>query len=259
MALILLPLPEDTTTYTQLSMGNADAAILQDRDMTVLIDTGEDGRAAAEYLHKRRQSVEMLLLTHLHTDHSSGLRALLDQGIPVEVCCLPADAQTPVIDAETLPLLAELAQTGTVFRSLSRDDVIDLPSGSLTVLWPEKGRVFPMHDANDTCLVLQADIGGVTMLLTSDLSGGYEQYAALPADILKVAHHGSAASTSGAFLEKVQPQLLLLSNKDETREARMAEAAGDVPLYSTAKDGGITIRLLGEGGFEVDTSSVGWR
>lgn len=257
--LILLPLPERETVYTQFSVGNADAAVLQDRDVTVVIDVGEDGQTVAGYLHQRRQSVEALILTHLHTDHAGGLRALLDQGIPVKTCYLPADAQTPAIDEEVLPLLDELARTGAEFRYLSRGDVIELPSGSLTALWPEAGRVFPLHDANNVCLVLQANVGGVTMLLTSDLSGMYEMYSAVPADILKVAHHGSATSTSEAFLAAVQPQLLLLSNKDETREARMAELAGDVPVYSTFKDGGITIRFMGNGEFEVDTSSVSWR
>lgn len=252
VALILLPLPEKETTYTQFSVGNADAAILQDRDVTVLIDAGEDGRTTAEYLHQRRQSVEMLILTHLHIDHAGGVKALLEEGIPVEMCYLPADAQTPMMDEEVLPLLTALAETGTEFRYLSRGDVINLPSGELTVLWPEKGRVFPAHDANDVCLVLQAEIGGTTMLLTSDLSGMYEQYAAIPADILKVAHHGSTASTSVEFLEAVSPQLLLLSNKDETREARMTDLAGEIPMYSTLQHGGITIHFLGNGDFEIE-------
>ncbi len=254
VALILIPLPEGETTYIQFSVGNADAAILQDDGMTVVIDVGEDGRTAASYLHRRRQSVEWLILTHLHIDHAGGLRALLDAGIPVAVCCLPADADVPVIDEELLPLLAELARTGTEFRTLSRGDAIDLPHGILTALWPEGGRVSPAHDANDVCLVLQAEICGTTMLLTSDLTGRYESYAALPADILKVAHHGSASSTSEEFLAAVDPALLLLSNKDESRAARMAELAGDVPLYNTETNGGIIIRFSENGLFTLETT-----
>jgi len=252
-ALLLIPLPETNTTYTQFSVGNADAAILQDRDMTVVIDTGEDDQTIASYLHQRRQSVEALIITHLHTDHAGGIRALVDEGIPVEVCYLPADAAVPVIDEEVLPLLDALARTGTKFRYLHRGDVIPLPSGSLTVLWPEAGRVSALHDANDVCLVLQADIGGVTMLLTSDLSGAYEKYVAAPVDILKVAHHGSTSSTSAEFLAAVDPQVLLLSNSDEHREARIAGLTGDIPLYTTETAGGITVHFLGNGEFEIET------
>ncbi len=251
LATLLIPLPETSTRYTQFSVGNADAALLQDQDITVVIDAGEDGRTIAEYLHQRQQSVEMLILTHLHTDHSGGIRALLDEGIPIVVCCLPFEAETPVIDEEVLPLIDELRKAGTEIRYLSRGDVIPLPSGQLTVLWPEENRVFPQHAANDVNLVMQADIAGVTMLLTGDLTGDYTKYIAHPSDILKVAHHGSKTNTTPEFLAMVRPQLLLLSNRDEAREAYMASIAGDIPLYATEQHGGITIQFLGDGEFEV--------
>jgi len=254
---ILIPLPENGVTYTQFEAGSADAAILQDGETTVVIDTGDFDQMIASYLHQRRQSVDLLILTHLHADHAGGIAALLEAGIPVDVCCLPVAADVPIIDEEALALVQALAETGTEFRILHRGDVIELPSGKLTVLWPEATRVSPLHDANDVCLVLHADIAGVTMLLTSDLSGTYERYVQTPADILKVAHHGSAASTSPEFLAAVDPQAMLLSNSDERRESRMSERAGEIPLYSTEECGAITITFLGEGMFEVDTEIQG--
>ena len=252
-ALILLPLPTGDPAYTQFSVGDGDAAVLQDGGTTVVIDLGEEGQTVANYLHQRRQSVDLLILTHLHSDHAGGLRALLDEHIPVAVCCLPYGAQTPAIDEELLPLLEELAATGTVFRYLSRGDVLDLPSGQMTVLWPEAGRVTALHDANDTCLVLQAEINGVTLLLTGDLPAAYEPYIALPSDILKAAHHGSASATTADFLATVQPTLLLQSNRNAVREVRMQALAGDIPLYATAQCGAITIRFPGDGQFTVET------
>ena len=250
---LLIPLPEAITSYTQFDVGNADAAILQDKDMTIVIDTGDLDQTVAGYLHQRRQGIEALILTHLHIDHAGGLEAILNEGIPVEVCYLPTDAETPVIDAEAQVLLHRLAETGAELRYLHRGDVIELPSGRLTVLWPEYGRVSPAHDANDAGLVLQADIAGVTMLLMGDLPGKYEHYLSLPADILKASHHGSADATSPAFLAAVDPQLILLSNKEEEREARMAALAGDIPLYSTASSGAVTVQFLGDGQFTVET------
>lgn len=250
---ILLPLPHHSTVYTQLSVGSADAAVLQDRHMTVVIDTGEDGQALASYLHQRRECIETLIITHLHTDHAGGIRALLDVGIPVKRCYLPTAADIPVIDPELLPLLAELADTGTELCTLSRGDTIALPSGQLTVLWPVAERVFPQHDANDTCLVLHADISSTSLLLTGDLSGQYERYVQTPVDILKIAHHGSDSSTSPAFLTATAPQLLLLSNGDEDRDARLRERTGDIPLYDTEAQGAITITFGGDGTFKVKT------
>ena len=85
--------------------------------------------------------------------------------------------------------------------------------------------------------------------MRGDLTGRYEHYVQNPADVLKVAHHGSSASTTGEFLAAVDPQLLLLSNSDARREVRMVELAGDIPLYSTEECGAVTITFLGEGAF----------
>lgn len=252
-ALILLPLPQHAVTYTQFSVGNGDGAVLQDKDVTVVIDSGEDGCAVANYLHQRRQSVEVLIITHLHTDHGSGAQALLDNGVPVAVCYLPWGAETPMIDEEVLPVIDALRQSGTEIRYLARGDVLPLPSGCLTVLWPEQGRVFPPHDANDVNLVLLADIAGVTMLLPGDLPSDYIPYAVLPADILKLPHHGSKLSCTPELLTAAAPQILLQSNRLESRELHAKELAGDIPFYSTRQHGGIIIRFLGDGEFTVET------
>lgn len=250
--LILLPLPRQDAFYIQFDTGDADAAVLQDGRMTVVIDTGENGNEVAGWLQARREKAEVLVLTHLHADHAGGLRAMLDAGIPVGICYLPDRAQVPVIDEEVLPLLEELAATGTELRVLHRGDVLELEGIRLTAVWPEVGRSSAGHDANDVCLVLYAEVGGVTMLLTGDLSGRYERYAAMPADVLKIAHHGSTSATSPAFLAAVSPQTLLLSNRDEEREHRMAELAGEIPLYSTARCGAVTLTFPGDGTFTVE-------
>lgn len=250
MALLFVPLPENTTEYTMFSVGNEDAALLQDRDMTVVIDTGADGQALAGYLHQRRRNVDALILTHLHIDHASGVQALLDEGIPVDVCYLPVQAEVPMIDEETLPIIEALRQTGTEFRYLSRGDVIGLPSGQITVLWPTE-RISTLHDANDVNLVLQANIGGVTMLLPSDLPGAYSQHAAVPSDILHASHHGSKGGNTAEFVAAVDPQIILLSNRLDTREVYMAELAEGTPLYSTESSGAVTVRFLVDGEFTV--------
>ncbi len=253
---ILIPLPEDESSCIQLSVGNADAAVIQDRNITAVVDTGEDGQALAAYLHQRRQAVEFLLITHLHSDHAGGIAALLAQNIPVEVCCLPADAQDSYIEEEVLPLLEELAARGTEIRYLSRGDVIPLPTGALRVLWPVPGHADALHSANDVCLVFQAEVSGATMLCTGDLTSLYEMYAAVPSDILKIAHHGSKDAASPEFLSAVDPQLLLLSNRLESRTQRIREMAGEIPLYVTEQDGAVTIRFLGDGEFQVSTVIV---
>ena len=253
IVLILLPLPRNSTRYIQFSVGDADAAVLLDQDMTIVIDTGEDGVEIASYLHHQRRRVDAMFITHLHTDHALGIMAFLNQGVPVDVCYLPADAEVPVIDEEALPALAALRESGTEIRYLSRGDTVEIPSGVLTVLWPMADHVRPQHDANDVNLVLQADIAGVTMLLTGDLSGMHAAYCALPSDILKAPHHGSKVANSAELLDAVQPQLILQSNRLESRSLHLAELAGDIPLINTDEHGAAIIHFTGDGQFTVET------
>ena len=98
-----------------------------------------------------------------------------------------------------------LRAAGTEIRYLGRGDVLPLPSGSVTVLWPEKGGTRPGRDANNYSLASLLSLQGVTVLQTGDLTGTYEGYAAVRADLLKAAHHGSPFSTSPEFLSAVNP------------------------------------------------------
>lgn len=249
-ATVCLPLPHGETTYIQFSVGEADAALLHDRDTVAVIDTGENGSSLAAYLRARRLSIDMLLITHLHLDHAGGIADLLENRIPVRHCYLPADATIASIDPELLTLLDQLEASGTQLHTLSRGDVLPLPSGSLTVLWPEEGRTRPLQDANHSSLVLLAQLRGTTLLLTGDLSGTYEKYAAVGADILKAAHHGSSGSTLPAFLAQVHPQAILLSCGTESRETGLTQRTGAIPVYSTHTSGAVTIRF-DEGSFRI--------
>ena len=253
IALSLIRLPNTETFWLQLSDGEADAAILHDRDAVILVDAGENAFTAADYLQSRGLSVDMLILTHLHIDHAGGVAGLVNWDIPVRVCALPEGALTAGdLDEEVLELLRQLEESGTEFVTLSRGDVITLPSGTLTVLWPQSGAVRPGMAANDSCLALRADILGTSMLLASDLTSRYEMYAATSADILKAAHHGSSESTAPAFLDAVNPQVILLSCGTEERETAFIPRAGDIPVYSTHSSGGITVRFT-ENAFTVET------
>ena len=129
----------------------------------------------------------------------------------------------------------------------SRGDVLTLPSGSLTALWPEEGRVRPGMDANLSSMALLAQMRGTTLLLTGDLDGRYAPYIATPADILKLAHHGAAADTPEDFLAAVDPGTLLISTGDRNRLAAVEERFGDIPAYATASHGALTLNFNDEG------------
>lgn len=239
----LLPLPHTSTEYIQFSAGNADAAILRDQGKTYVIDTGENDATLSSYLRKHRLIPDAVILTHLHADHAGGLRSILDDGIPVPVLYLPEGAELQQIHPDFVALLSELRASGTEIRSLSRGDVIPLPSGTFAVLWPEKGKTRPRQDANNYSLVSRITLKGTVFLHTGDIPGIYEQYCAAPANLLKAAHHGSASSTSASFLSVVSPDAILLSCRHDSRLQDFRGRVGATPVYGTPECGAVTIRF----------------
>ena len=147
-------------------------------------------------------------------------------------------------------LLLELAQTGTAFYEVARGDFIPLKGGQLQVLWPVRGMTRPGQDANASSLVMHLTIRGITMLLTGDMDGVYELYAASRVHLLKVAHHGSGASTSTAYRQLVSPQALLLSGEDAKCYALTRERFPDLPLYQTGRHGA-TLVTFQDGGYHI--------
>ena len=246
----LLPAPHTSTEYIQFSAGNADAAVLRDADKTVVIDAGENNAVLSGYLRTHRLIPDAVILTHLHADHAGGLRSMMDDGIPVPLLYLPEGAEQQQVHQDFLLLLDELRASGTEIRTLCRGDVLPLPSGTLTVLWPEKGKTRPGQDANNYSLVSRLVLKGTAMLLTGDLPESYERYCAAPADLLKAAHHGSPSSSSDSFLAAVSPSAVLLSCRRESRVQSFRERTGSIPVYGTAECGAVTVRF-DEGSYTV--------
>ena len=250
MALSLAPVPYRGAEYIQLSVGAADAAVLRNDDTVVVIDAGEDGRDLATYLHQRRLSVDTLIVSHLHSDHVGGVAALMDEGIPVGVCCLPFGAESADVAPDMLALIERLRAAGTEIRHIARGDSISLPDGAITVLWPERDRVRAHQDGNKYSMAARIEIMGTSILTMGDLTGTHELYAAAPAYLLKVAHHGDQASTGEAFLRMVGPQAVIVSNGRSGFDAPTRERLGGLPVYSTNEMGAVTVRF-GADGFEV--------
>lgn len=207
--ILLSALP--ATRYIQLSVGQADAALLFDGDTTIAIDVGVDGEATLAYLEDEGRDIDVLYLTHLHIDHAGGVPYLLDSGIRIGQVYLPVGADQQRLDQSSLQVLERLRQENIPIGWVTAGDVHSYPNTSFRVLWPRAETLRTRQDANDLPMVLAIGLGEYTILSASDLTGSYENYAAVPCDVLKAAHHGSSKSTGEVFLETAAPELVLIS------------------------------------------------
>ena len=234
------------TRYLQLAVGQADAALLIDRDKTIAIDTGVDGGATLDYLMDTGRDIDALYLTHLHIDHAGGVPYLLENGIRIRQVYLPVNASLQRLDADSLAVLDAIQQAGIPIQEIAAGDVHTYPTVTIRSLWPDAATLRTGQDANDLPMVLSIDMDGYTILHTSDLTGRYENYAVQPCDVLKAAHHGSSDSNGEAFLDVAQPQLVIIScsSGSETLPGfAMLERlrTRDIPWLRTDESGDITI------------------
>lgn len=239
-------LPE--VRYVQLSIGQADAALIVDGKWTMAVDAGEDGTELAGYLLAEGRDLDALFLTHLHRDHAGGVAGLLDAGVAIRQVYVPVGGAGQQVDADVLRLMDVLEAQGVPIAELAAGEEVRYNTVAVEVLWPVVGKVRSAQDANDLPLVLRIDMGGYQILSASDLTGRYEAYAAVPADVLKVSHHGSAAATGELFLDFVRPKVALVSCASGDRalpaKATMERLmARDMAVYRTDETGDITLTV----------------
>ena len=99
-------------------------------------------------------------------------------------------------------------------------------------------------------LVSRITLRGTGLLQAGDISGAYEGYSAVPADILKMSHHGSQTGTAAELLNAVQPRLAVIScgaysiyHNPDYRVLKRLENA-HVPYLLTREEGDISIFFL---------------
>ena len=246
-----------------LDVGQGEAILLRDGDAAVLVDGGGwrhgdlGGRALLPALAAAGvRRLQAVALTHPDLDHCRGLVDLTSY-LPVgEVWMAPGWRSSDcAAELRTAP--------GVGLRLLWSGERAAAGRWRLLTLHPEPGS---RGRGNDRSLVLAAAAPGLRVLLTGDVGAAAERLllrrwpsAALRADVLKVAHHGSGSSTTAGLLAAVRPRLALIScgrgnhyGHPAGDVLRRLAAAGARPLR-TDRSGQIVLARAAHGGWRLST------
>jgi len=217
--------PDGRVHVIVLDVGQGDSILIEgDRGGRILVDGGPDGGVLLAALDRLIPSwdrrLDAVVLTHPHDDHVAGLVSVIGRfrvGAAYESGWL---AETP----EYRAWRAALADRRLTPVRLATGATLRLDDVALHVLWPDDGRSRPAYldpaaadnrKANDASIVLLGDYDGRRFLLTGDAEDDVDPTLVsrgLPrVDMLKVAHHGSATASSGAFLGAVRPSVSVVS------------------------------------------------
>jgi competence protein ComEC len=208
------PRPE----MTVMDVGHGDAIFVRaPGGATMLVDAGNRSnyadlgrRAVAPFLWANHETrLDALLITHPDADHIGGARYVLEN-FRVGALVLGPRAFPGTMEDE---VIAICARKKVPVRRVALGDRFALGGAAVEVLHPPRENP-PEEKENELSLTVRVSWPGFSALLPGDVESwgeGQIAQAGAAAQVLKVPHHGSATSSSPAFIQAVNPKVAIVS------------------------------------------------
>jgi len=253
------------------------------------------GKAVVEALKRNNiQQLDYFIATHPHPDHIGGAAEVfkavkvlnvIDNGQPPSVAqqAAPPPKQAnskkppppPPKTTKTTSLTkfyddykAAVSSSGAHYETAKPGTKYDLGGGTILTIIAPSEPLFTKdkmstggNEANANSIVARLDYGSFSMMLAGDAEEQTEHRLLtkdldLRSRVLKIGHHGSKYASSGDFLNRVQPEVAIVSCGAWNRYGHPSQAVLDrlraanpnIKLYRTDLQGEITITTRGKDG-----------
>ncbi len=231
-------------TIVMLSVGKADALIVQQAEQTILIDAGEqeDGEKVVKELRRRGvDGIDLFLVTHFDKDHVGGAAYVMEH-MEVSAVMMPdyeGDRQEYRFFLESLQGHPNVRRPTELVEMTMGELHLEIcpPDDPEALRHPEKE-----YD-NDLSLVVSIQYKDKKFLLTGDIEKDrMEQMLASGRDwkhdVIKMPHHGKYQNVLPEFLEAVSPQAAVIccseKNPAEEKTLKLLEDQG-ISVWDTSK------------------------
>jgi len=238
-----------------LDIGQGDSILIQTpSDKIILIDGGPGTKILTELneiLPFLEKSIDLMVLTHPHSDHIEGLVPVLKR-YDVKAALITGVSYTNTYYEE---FLENLRQEADVYFAYADQD-FDFGDGVyLDVIYPFEsiaGESF--ENVNNSSIVIRLTYGDNEILLAGDSEVEVEEKllesgVILASDVFKASHHGSRTANSADFLEAISPQTVVIQVSDDNSFGHPHQESLDVfeeigaKVYRNDLDGRITLEF----------------
>jgi competence protein ComEC len=201
---IFIAAPDGETML--VDAGGPVGAVTEAAEASSRFDVGEE--VVSPYLWSRRvRHLDVVALSHAHSDHMGGMPAILRNFRPRELW-VSIDSNSDAYRA----LLKEANDFGVLVRHFHAGDKLAWGGTHVSILAPEPGYTNLGDPANNDSLVLRLQYERSSVLLEGDAEAPSERAMLVhgrvsPVTLLKVGHHGSRTSTTQGFFKAAAPKM----------------------------------------------------
>jgi len=239
-------------TVRVLDVGQGQSVLIRSGTQLALVDCGGDsyenaGDIAADCIQALgRSSIDLLVISHYHTDHANGIPELLDR-IDVKEIALPDVEEDSALRKR---ILEQAREREIEVRFVRQDTVLRLGQDAVFTIYPPLGDT----DTNELGLTVLCSAGDYDVLLTGDMGTSVEKklvdYTELSdVELMVAGHHGSKYSNSQLLLDTVRPDVVVFSVSGDndyghpTPEAIERFRAVGAEIYRTDLNGTVTVTV----------------
>lgn len=252
-----------------VSVGQGDGTIISVPFCQNILLDGGGGEEYTDYnsgetvfipyaLRNGYQKINLAIVSHFHGDHCRGIITALEKLDVMEIVMPDTTPENPY--RKEIERIAR--EKGIKCTYPTAGDIFSYPSGlTLQFISPDRQDLNSSVE-NNSSLVIRVSYGKFSALFCGDIHAAVERkYAGLwgEADVLKVAHHGSATSTTKKFLEEVNPTAALIGvgydNLYQLPDARITDLlqSRGISVYRTDRHGDIRISASKSGNMRIDS------
>src|SRR5712671_1569448 len=237
-----------------LDIGQGDATYIRNGSSKVIIDGGPDTAAFGRYLDSlqlNNSTIDVVILSHQHLDHYSGLRELFKTSRHIRVLYFfenkdPAPAVTLAELRDSI--LSRMDRDSLIYRDTDDPCSNGRPICTITMNGGAKMHIMaPLlkgdgpNNRSTAVKLIGPDSGSFTMWLAGDAereeiswfeTTGYNQNPGMRVNDLKADHHGSCNGVTPHYLALTDPQWVVASLGARNEYGHMHTQAKDI--YRTA-------------------------